>query len=167
MKNLRAILAWTGRLIAKDSFAAFALCGMLVLAQYHVNDASRLAADCERSRADMLMLRLDRIEAMLIHNEAVGNSMRLQLLTHDKGLPPWQPVDGPEAKNARRSEDDYQRIRKDFEAKLPHWEKTCEDIDNFKDQNVLFMAAIGAMLTFLGFRLGKNSERKASKPRKK
>ena len=114
-----------------------------------------------------MMLRLDRIEGMVGHNATLATLLQLQLLSNDKGYGVLEPKGGPEAKAAQEAEANYQRVRKEFEAKQQHWDQTCEDIEDFKDQNVLLMAAISAMLTFLGFQLGKSSERSASNRRKK
>lgn len=158
MQRLHTILAWLGKLIVKDSFAALALCALLVLAQYHVNTASRLGSECDQDRSALMMLRMTDLETSLIRIEGRLIALDGRVMAHDAGLAPPN-FDGPEAKAAREANANLERVRQGFEAGHKQWEQACEYIDDYKDLNVLLMAAISAMLTFLGFQLGKHSRR--------
>lgn len=149
---------WLYRVVQSGAFLASILCIMLVIGQYNVNEATKLSATCDDQKIQLLSLQLERLETLLIHTDGSIIELKTQLLAHEKQIP-WQPFDGPEAKAAKESEINYQRSRAIVKANEPKWEEACNDLEDNKNQSTLILVAIGALLTFMGFKLGKNSER--------
>lgn len=136
-------------------------CSMLIIGQYSVNSASRLTAECDDEKLKRLSMRIEKLDASLLQNDANMALLRLQLVAHDRGESLFQ-FDGPEAKQAAKAKANFERVDREYWASVPKWEKECQGYDDIRDQSTLVLAAFGALLTFIGFQLGKRSERNAS-----
>lgn len=144
------------RLLREDWFAVLVLCAALVFGQHMANKATQLAFECEGEKLEMLQLELRAIEAQLVKTETALIELKTQLIQHDRGES-WKPFDGPEVQLAADAAAQFQKARDKFEADAPQREQVCNDIGNLRDQNVLLVVLIGAILTFLGFRVGKRA----------
>ena len=155
--KFRRFFSWLGRIIATDVFAAFAMCGILVFAQYHVNLASRWTTECENRKYELLTMKLGMLEATLRHNEGLLLGLRTQLTAHDSGQR-WELTDTKQLDESLTNLDvAYANVL----AGEPKRQESCENLDDFKDQSIIFYTLVAAALTFFGFQFGKRKPARA------